>query len=329
MDMDKLIANFFNQLKEAMEIGRAATINPAATEIRNIVVSGLGGSGIGGNLVCELVADELTVPMMVSKSYFLPNFVDQHTLVIISSYSGNTEETVSSFLQALENRAKIVCVSSNGKVEQMAREQGLDYVQIPGGMPPRSCLGYSFVQQLYILFKLGLITENFERGLQKAIDLLKNNEASIRRDAEKLASQLVEKLPIIYVPDSYEAVGVRFRQQLNENAKILCWHHVIPEMNHNELVGWRHKDDRLAAIFFRNDDDYEKIKQRIEINKEIISNYTANIIEVYSKGGSRIEKALYLIHFGDWVSYYLAVKRKMDAVEVKVIDYLKEELSKH
>ena len=328
MQMDELIAGFTEQLREAMAIGRKAPIPANGSSIGKIVVSGLGGSGIGGNLVYEMVSEELTVPFEVNQNYSLPNYVDESTLVIVSSYSGNTEETLQSLELAIQRNARIICISSNGQIIDKAREAGYDFIRIPGGMPPRACLGYSFVQQLYVLSKLGLISSAFETALTKAIALLDQEEEAIKRTAYNVASQLHNHQPIIYAEDSKTAVAVRFRQQLNENSKKLAWHHVIPEMNHNELVGWRANDHHYAVVFLRSQDDDERNKQRIEINKEIIGQYTNNIREIWAKGASKMEQALYLIHVVDWVSLYLAEKRGMDPVEVDVIDYLKGELKK-
>ena len=150
----------------------------------------------------------------------------------------------------------------------------------------------------------------------------------IKIDAKEVANQLHGKIPIIYTTDRMESVAVRLRQQINENSKMLCWHHVIPEMNHNELVGWRIKDDKLAVLYMRNNDDFKRNQVRIDINKEIISKYSSNIIEVHSKGSSLVERAMYFVHLGDWISWYLSEMRGVDAIEVDVIDYLKSELSK-
>lgn len=326
--MDQLIADFSKQLEEALAIGGKAQLKPPSRSIRNIVVSGLGGSGIGANLVSELVAGELKVPFVVNKDYFLPNFVNEHTLVIISSYSGNTEETVEAMADAFHRGADIVCVSSGGKVIEKAKEHGLDYIQIPGGNPPRACLGYSFVQQLFILNKLDFTSDKVIHDVRKAIDLLNTEEENIRKEAKDLAEYFHGKMPILYACDSIGSVAVRSRQQINENGKMLCWHHVIPEMNHNELVGWRDKNDDLAVLFLRNKSDYARSQQRIELNKQIIGQYTENVRELWSKGESPAERAMYLIHVMDWASYYLAILRDQDPVEVKVIDFLKGELAK-
>jgi glucose/mannose-6-phosphate isomerase len=135
-------------------------------------------------------------------------------------------------------------------------------------------------------------------------------------------------MPFIYAINGMEAVAVRFRQQVNENGKQLCVHHIIPEMNHNELVGWRTKDENLAVIIFRNKEDFSRSQTRVELNKKIFKQYTPNIIEVWSKGSSYLERALYLIHVGDWISWHLSVLRNFDCTEVKVIDWLKGELAK-
>jgi len=319
--MDKLIGNFTHQLSKALEIGQQAQLAPVKKKPANVLVTGLGGSGIGGDLVRGITANEIKIPFNVNKDYFLPEYVDENTLLIVSSYSGNTEETLSALQQGMEKGAKIVCITSNGKILEIAKKKDLDYIIIPGGMPPRACLGYSFVQQLFILNAYQLI------GAQ-LIALLDKEEENMKNNAKTIAGQLVDKIPIIYICASMEAVAVRFRQQLNENAKMLCWHHVIPEMNHNELVGWRTKNDHFVVIIFRNENDFSRNQQRININKEIIHQYTSNIIEISSQGKSYLENALYLIHLGDWISYYLAKLRKVDPVEVKVIDYLKGELGK-
>ncbi len=324
--MDNLIANFTKQMAQALEIGKMMKLSPRHREIKNVVVAGLGGSGIGGNLVAELISKKMKLPFIVCKDYFLPHFVDDHTLLIASSYSGNTEETLHAMEDGIKRNSKIVCVSSGGSMVALARKAGLDYVTIPGGMPPRACLAYSFIQQLFILSYYNLIDEGFVVGIEEAIAHLDTEEKRIVKQAQSIARKINKKMIVIYSAANMESVAIRWRQQLNENSKMLCWHHVIPEMNHNELVGWR-SSGKFAVIILRNDSDYSRIQQRMNIAKNIISQYTPNIIEVYSKGESFIEKSLYLIHLGDWVSYYLAERKKVDPVEVNVIEYLKAELA--
>ncbi len=327
--MDSLVARFTEQLKEALEIGRNSSIRPEERPIHNIFLSGLGGSGIGGNFVNEFVKDELKIPFIVSKGYDIPSFVGPNTLAIASSYSGNTEETLSAMDQMLASGARIICVASGGKLINIAKEKGLDYILVPDNWPsPRACLGYSMVQQLFILHKLGLISDKSIRSIESSIALLDTEMEDIQSKAKMIAQFLFGKIPVIYTTDRMESVAVRFRQQVNENAKMLCWHHVIPEMNHNELVGWRIKNEDLAVIIFRNKDDHARNQVRIDISKEIIGNYTSSMIEVFSKGKDLVERSLYFVNLGDWISVYLADQRKVDSIEVKVIDFLKGELGK-
>lgn len=324
--MDQLIAGFTGQMQEALEIGRSMKLTPRHKEIKNVLVAGMGGSGIGGNLVAELISGKMKLPFAISKDYFLPEWVDEHTLLIASSYSGNTEETVHALEEAIRRNCKIVCVSTGGSMISLAKKAGLDYVVIPGGKPPRACLAYSFIQQLYILSFYNLIDEGFVVGIEQAIKLLDKEEKRTVKQAKSLARKLNKKIPVIYSAANFESVAVRWRQQINENSKMLCWHHAIPEMNHNELVGWR-TPGKYAVLFLRNETDYSRTQQRMNIAKNIITQYTKTIYEIWSKGDSHIERALYLVHLGDWVSYFLAELRKVDPVEVNVIDYLKAELA--
>jgi len=230
--------------------------------------------------------------------------------------------------EAMKRKATIVCVTSGGTVADIATKKKFDCILVPAGMPPRSCLGYSMVQVLYTLHQFGLMNNDFEKNIKASIKQLNAGEKTIQKKAKAIAAKIVGKLPIIYAAADFEGVAVRFRQQLNENSKMLAWHNVIPEMNHNELVGWRDKAADKVVVILRNEDDYERIQTRMEINKKIIRKYTPNIIELYSEGKSYWEKVFYIIHLTDWVSVFLADLRKLDATEVKVIDYLKGTLAK-
>jgi len=326
--MKDLIATFTKQLTEGIAIGEKANFTAPANEIRNVIITGLGGSGIGGSIVAQVTEKEIKIPILVNKDYFLPNYVDEHTLVIVSSYSGNTEETVQCFEIALEKRAKICCVTAGGKILEMAKKNNIDYIVIPGGRPPRSAIAYSFTQLFYVLHGYKLISDAFKAPLKKSIELIDHEEEHIMSEAYYLAEKLHKKIPVIYSAANYEGVAIRFRQQINENSKMVCWHHVLPEMNHNELVGWTIPNKKLAVIFFRNEDDYNRTQARMNLTKQVVSKYTPYVFEVFSKGISQLEKTFYLIHFGDWVSWYLSEIRDIDATEVNVIDFLKGELAK-
>lgn len=327
--MDQLIARFTEQLEEALEIGEKATIRPLASPVQHVYVSGMGGSGIGADFVASFISNECKIPYLVGKGYDIPAYLGPNSLTIASSYSGNTEETLTAFDAIQKTGSRTICIASGGKILAAAEKLGLDNVRVPGSWPsPRACLGFSLVAQLAVLQKLGLIGSSALDEVRKAITLINNEQDDIKARAEKVANLILGKLPVIYATDRYAPVAVRFRQQVNENAKALCWHHIVPEMNHNELVGWRDKHDDLAVIWFRSRNDHERNQVRMDINKEIISNYTSTLIELYAKGDSQIQQSLYLVNLGDWITWYLAQLRGVDAIEVKVIDFLKGELGK-
>jgi glucose/mannose-6-phosphate isomerase len=326
--MKTLVANFSKQLTEAIAIGSNATLTASTHTISNVLICGLGGSGIGGSIVAELVVANANVPINVTKGYFIPAYVNENTLVIVSSYSGNTEETLQCMELAIAKNAKIVAVTSAGKILELCKTKGFDAIVVPGGMPPRSCLGYSLTQLFFILDFHKIINNNYKAELEASVKLIDAEEANIIAEATSIAEKLKNKIPVIYATTYNEGIAIRFRQQLNENSKVLCWHHIIPEMNHNELVGWTEKNEALAVLIFLDKDDYNRNIARVDINRDVITKYAASITEIYSKGNSVIEKAIYFIHLGDWISVALGEMRGADLMEVNVINHLKSALSK-
>ena len=326
--MKQLVQDFPIQLKEALIIAQSHRFITPRREFANVVLTGLGGSGIAGSIVQNAVFDEITVPFVVNKDYFLPRFVGKDTLVIVSSYSGNTEETLMAMKQALKQKATVVCITSGGQVSEIAKKRGLECILLPAGLPPRACLGYSLTQVLAVLTYFGAIAEGYQKGISAAIRLLQTEGKAIAAEGKKLAKKLAGKTPIIYSGPAFEGVAVRFRQQINENGKMLAWHHTIPEMNHNELVGWRDKDASRAVVILRDEGDYERTQTRMEINKGVIKKYSPSITELWTRGKSYWEKMFYLVHLTDWASVFLAELHGVDATEVKVIDHLKGSLAK-
>ena len=326
--MNDYIGLFTYHLKDAIKIGENANLKSSRKEIRNILICGLGGSGIGGSIINDIVSRKVSIPIKTNKGYQIPNFVNQYTLVIVCSYSGNTEETIYALKKCQEKNAEIAIITSGGKLKIIAEKNNYPKIIIPEGHPPRAMFGYSFTELFYILNHYKIIDDSFKYDFKKAIKLLDNKKVNIQKEATYLAKKIHKKTPIIYVANGFEGVAIRFRQQLNENSKILCWHHVIPEMNHNELLGWRTNVNNLAVIYLRNKSDYQRNQIRTDINKEVISKYTENITEVWSEGNSLIENTLYHINLGDWTSWYLSKMNNVDAIEIDVINFLKGELSK-
>ena len=325
--MKTLVANFSKQLQEALDIAQQSKVS-APKKIHNVLITGLGGSGIGGTNVAELAVKIAAVPVNISKDYFIPAFVDENTLVIVCSYSGNTEETISAMQQAMDKKAQFVCITSGGKIKELAEKHHFDLILIPGGFPPRSCIGYSLVQLLHVFEAKQIANLRYQEEVKAAIRLLDEKEMAIQALAKEYAAKLNNKIPVIYSLGNTEGLAVRFRQQINENSKMLCWHHVIPEMNHNELVGWAGGGNQMAVCILRTSADYERNIKRLEINKEIFAKYTDTVFEITAEGNSALVQALYLIHLTDWVSCFLAELKNIDPTEVKVIDFLKGALAK-
>lgn len=325
--MKTLVANFSKQLQEALNIAQQSKIS-SPKKIDAILITGLGGSGIGGTNVAELAIKTSTVPVVISKDYFIPAFVNENTLVIVCSYSGNTEETISAMQLAMQKKAQFVCITSGGKIKEIAEQNNFDLIVIPGGNPPRSCIGYSLVQLLHVFEEKQIANLRYKKEVDAAIKLLDEKEEDIRQKAKSFADKLHHKIPVIYSLGNTEGLAVRFRQQINENSKMLCWHHVIPEMNHNELVGWAGGGNNFAVCVLRTSFDYERNVKRLEINKEIFSKHTDTVFEIFAEGDSLLVQSLYLIHLTDWISCYLADLKNIDPTEVKVIDFLKGALAK-
>ena len=326
--MNDYINDFSNHLREAIEIANNTTLSPYTKEIRNILICGLGGSGIGGTIVSDIISSKVNIPIAATKDYSIPNFVNEHTLVIANSYSGNTEETLYALEKCQARGAEIAVITSGGKLKTTAEENKYNKIIIPGNQPPRAMFGYAFTELFFMLNHYGIIDDSFKSDFDKAITLIDTEKMDIQKQAMNLAKKMYKQTPVIYVAKGFEGVAVRFRQQLNENSKMLGWHNVVPEMNHNELLGWRTNVDDLAVVYFRNKCDYDRNQIRMDINKKVISKFTSNITEIWSKGDSLIENSLYHISVGDWTSWYLSEMNNVDAIEIDVIDFLKGELAK-
>jgi glucose/mannose-6-phosphate isomerase len=334
--MKSLLESFPEQVEEAARAGQKVSLC-VPDEVRAIVVTGLGGSAIGGDLVRALAQSQLRCPLVVNRNYDLPAFVDATTLVFACSYSGNTEETLSAYEQARRAKASIVCITSGGKLESLAVEHGHPVLRMPGGLPPRAALGHSLVILLAAMQAMKIVPDMSE-AIRETIDLLKtlrdryrtgNPESS--NPAKKLAHSLYGKVVAIYGSNGImETAAYRWRSQIAENAKNLASHHVLPEMNHNELVGWKYPEDVLrmiGVVFLRDKEDHPQTQRRIDLTQELISDKCGALHEIWSEGQSLLARVLSVIYLGDFVSLYMAYLNNTDPTPVAVIDYLKKNLS--
>ncbi len=323
-------------LTEALARAQSVTLNLDAAALNGIVIVGMGGSAMSGDVGRGLTLDTLALPLQVSRSYELPGWVNERSLVIVSSYSGNTEESLAAFQMAQARRAKIICVTSGGKLNAFAQQSNLPVYSLPPGFPPRSALAHLTVPLLMILHRLGL-TPDPAGDIKETSALLQKLEAQWGPAAEgqqnlakNLAQALTLRLPIIYASCGlFEVAAWRWKEQFCENAEILSWHNAFPELNHNELVGWglrRALDQNLQVIYLRDKQDYARVQKRMDVTRELIAQSSAPVIEVWSEGHSLLARLFSLIYLGDLTSVYLAVLNGVDPTPVKKIDLLKERL---
>jgi len=330
--MKDLIQGFGPQLIEALDIAAGAKLSASRAPIHNVVIAGMGGSGIGGTLIKALTGDEVTVPIDVSKSYDVPAYINGNTLFIACSFSGNTEETLAAAEKAKAKGAQIVAITSGGKMGEFASANGYDQITIPGrSNSPRASIGYSFVQIFLILKHFGLVGSNHFDEVRACAALLETESAGIHATAKALTTFFTNKLPIMYGDTKMEAVLVRAQQQIAENSKQLSHVNVFPEMNHNELVGWDHAKiiyANAATLLVRTDYDHPRTSVRMNVCKDIFEKVAGKVMEINAKGKSFLEQSVYVINVLDWTSFYLAEVNGVDPFPVDVINFLKNELAK-
>jgi len=308
-------------------------------DVRNVVVVGMGGSAMGGDIARSFLASEMLIPFHICRNYILPEYVDDETLVIASSYSGNTEETLAAVDDALERSAMIVALTTGGLLEEVAKLNEIPRLKLPDGLQPRAALGFSFVPLMIFLEKIGL-AKNMGERLQATIAHLRTTRERMVEDglamtnpAKQLAGLLHGKVPLIYAgPTLTDVVASRWKAQICENSKTMAFANLYPEFNHNELVGLCNLSidfkEQIIIINLRSIDDHEKNSVRVDVVKQLLEEQDLMVIDLWATGESELERVFNLIQMGDFVSYYLAILNDTDPTPVNAIENLKEELSR-
>ncbi|MBR9974904.1 MAG: bifunctional phosphoglucose/phosphomannose isomerase [Bacteroidetes bacterium] len=335
-DMYSVLCDWPGQAKTGMDVGNAVPLRGIdGAGLSNMLVCGMGGSAIGGDVLRVFAETQGRIPIAVNRGYTLPGYVGPKTLVVVMSYSGNTEESLASYDEARKRRAQIVVVTSGGTLLDRAEADRVPAAIIPGGLAPRCALGYLFLPLLMIAARLDII--DIERSALDAA--LATLEAATREYADHddprntaidIAERLRGKLPVLYGAQAgLDAVLMRWRCQIEENAKMLSYSNVLPEMNHNEIVGWEQNPDllrRIAVVVLHDLGDHPQIRKRISVTLDIIRPLAADIIEIYANEEHPLARVLGLICLGDWVSFYLAMTSAVDPFPIVNIDRLKKEL---
>lgn len=314
-NMLKVIEDFPLQCRDALELPRAESISG---EFTDIVVTGMGGSAIGGDLLKSYLHDK-KIPVSINRGYKMPEFVDEKSLVFAISYSGNTEETISAAQDALERNASVIGITSGGKLADICEK----VVKVPAGFQPRAALGYLFFPMLGVLHNSGIVSiKNAE--LNEMLNILKKKE-EFKERGEALAKRLKEKIPIIYSSELLMPAAYRFKTQINENAKLPAFSNVFPEMNHNEINAFMGMDRKFSAILLKDAQDNERVQKRMEICKEIMGE-RVDVEEIDVQGEYLLSRMFSAIYLGDLTSYYMALLNRIDPSPVEVIERLKKKL---
>ena len=231
------IEDFTKHITESLTICDSTPLIPFNGTIENVLICGLGGSGIGGTIIAQIVAQDAKCPITINKDYKIPGFVNENTLVVCCSYSGNTEESLEMLEQAQAKNAIITCVTSGGKLEEITKEKNYNHIIIPKGHPPRGAFGFGFPPIFYLLSHYKVISNDYISQFKNAVKTIDTEKGNILYAAKIATEKLYNKIPVIYSDANYEGIAVRFRQQVNENSKMLCWHHVITKKSNHLHVG--------------------------------------------------------------------------------------------
>jgi len=331
------ILDFPENLSDALKLAEQIGLTCNYENIENIVVAGMGGSAIGGDVVSILEKNNLEIPFVVSRGYGLPNWVNDHTLVICSSYSGNTEETLCTLDDAIEKKAKIFGITTGGILAERLDELDKDVILIPSGLQPRAALAFSFVPMIVLLEKAGVLDSSLRQWLDDSVSQLKDARVLYGKENESnptyaLAQKIYNRIPIIYSDSSTMGIAaVRLKGQICENGKMLAYHNELPELNHNEIVGWENNPELLESLlvlWLIDSSDNPRVKHRQRITKSILDEVGVDQVILEMAGKSFEERFLHMIHFGDWLSFWCAILHETDPSPVEKITSLKYQLSK-
>lgn len=340
-NMFDVLMNFPTQVREALALGEQAPFF-ASSAIKNIVVLGMGGSAIGGDIVRSYVAATApqAVPIYVSRGYTLPPGIDENTGVVVSSYSGDTEETLSAFDAARKKTKNFLVITTGGKLGTKATKLQLPTITPPAGLQPRCALGYSFFPLLTTLLrhnvagKKGYATMN--KAMHELLPLLEEKAAVYSKPTPKnpafaLAKKLQGTVPVLYSSsDILDTVNVRWRGQLHENAKNLAFGNLVPEMNHNEINSWSYPAAvraQTSVLLLRDIAEHARVAVRFEAMKTLIGKKAKHLVELRGEGEHLLTRMFSLIYMGDWASYYLALLNGVDPTAIPLITELKKRLS--
>ncbi|MDO8530036.1 MAG: bifunctional phosphoglucose/phosphomannose isomerase [bacterium] len=321
--MKQVIKDFPLQLEAGLELAKDLNLKG---KFKNVVVCGLGGSALPADIT---VALEPKLALSVHRDYDLPTSATKESLIICISYSGNTEETLSAFAEALKQGFSIIGIASGGKIEALCQANGLPFIKIPGGIQPRSALGYMLSTLIAILEKVDLI-KNLSDKISNAVQILQEACPALEKEGQQLAKKLIGKIPVIYAAHADESAAIAriWKIKFNENSKIPAFYNYLPELNHNEMVGYMQAQkvggQHISVIILKDNSCNERIQKRINLTDSLIkkSGIECQIIEL--RGNILLDKIFLSLLLADWTSYYLALEYGVDPTPVEIVEEFKK-----
>ena len=332
--MFDLAAALPEQVAAAATLGADVEGLPSHEDIENVVVLGMGGSGIGGDIVAAVAGPFMSVPVTVVKGYEAPSFVGPGTLCFAVSYSGNTEETLEAAQAAVESGAQLVALSTGGALAELAGSIGAPHLLLPDIPMPRAGVGAVSIPTLVVLEQVGL----FPGGAQyisDAVDQLHRRRDKLIQDgnpAQHMAREIGRTIPIAYGGDALGATAAyRFKCQVNENAKAPAFSAEVPEMCHNEICGWGQHGDvtrqTMTVVRFRHDFEHPQVTRRFDLTYDTLDEVVHTVLDVQAEGEGALAQLFDLIIQGDFVSLHMAVEAQVDPGPIPVLVALKEALA--
>jgi glucose/mannose-6-phosphate isomerase len=305
---------------------------PKRGEIKNIVLAGMGGSAQPGEFIKTWLGDRLPVPFVIARDYALPGFVGPETLVVASSYSGNTEETIAALAQAEAKGARVVVSAAGGKLLELARERRLVHFELPSALQPRMAVLYAVRAMVTLLERLELVQGALDEmtavgtWLEGQMGSWKPEVATADNAAKQIAGELVGHPAVVYAGPVLGFAAMKWKIAFNENAKNIAFYNYFPELNHNEFQGWLHPERTgLKVVELQSDLDHERVAKRFEVTNRLLSNVFAPI-EVRAEGKTKLEQLVWTIALGEYAATYLAILNQVDPTPVELVEKFKKEL---
>ena len=339
LDVLGTIEDLAEQCRAAWEVGVAARDLPSSDGVDAIVVLGMGGSGVSGDIMQAIVEPRFHFPVRVIKDYGpLPTWVGHNTLVFAVSYSGDTEETLAATQEAHDRGARVIAISAGGRLAEAAVEYGITHVKIPSGLQPRASLGYLALPLLAVLQEMGFLVRTHEE-VEETIDVLERLGKLCHRSrpiadnpAKSLAKRLDGKIAVVYGGAGImAAAAMRFKCDLNEYAKVPAFWNFIPELNHNEVEGWgggsEVAKEHLVPVLLRDPEEHERNALRFETTKRLIEPYAADVVELWPEGSSDLARLFSMVFVTQLASIYVGLARGVDPGPVEVLVQLKAQLA--